>query len=190
MINGDPHNLETRIKNTVENIKTSDKIFQHNKSLAVDFLKYLEGQGLSNSRISRYLYSLKTIMQEVEWELDKPDRDRLIELVGDINRNKYWDDDIADATKKEYKKLVRKFYKDYLTTKEGINGEELTNFFSTTVKKNYADPEDLPKPEHIAELVKHCQRPRDKAFLMLLWSSSGRIAALLGTRWKVINRRF
>lgn len=188
MSDGDPHNRKQRIENTIDNIKTSDKISQHNTELALDFKKYLEGQGLSQDRLSRYLYSLKRVAIEVEWNLDEPDKDRLIELVGDINQSKYWSKDIAHATKKEYKKLVRKLYSDYLDSKrDDIDGEELTDFFAVTGKKNYADPDELPKPRHVAEMVRRCRRPRDSGFIMLLWSSSARIGAVLGLRWKDIR---
>jgi integrase len=188
MSDGDPHNREERIQSTIQTIKNSEKVSQQNEELVLDFKKYLEGEGLSKDRISRYLYSLKKLVEEVNWELSEPDQDRLIELIGDINQSKYWSKTISESTKAEYKKLVRKLYKDYLDTKKTeIDGEELTNFFNITVKKNYADPDELPRPHHIADLVKHCYQPRDSAFCMLLWSSSGRIGAILGLRWKDIR---
>lgn len=188
MSDGDPHNRKERIQSTLQTVKTSEKISEHNKELFLDFKKYLEGEGLSQDRISRYLYSLKKVVEEVDWKLSEPDKDRLIELVGDINQSKYWSKEISESTKAEYKKLVRKLYKDYLNAKKTqIDGEQLTDFFTVTVKKNYADPDELPKPRHIASIVKHCERTRDSAFCMLLWSSSGRIGAILGLRWKDIR---
>lgn len=187
MSDGDPHNQTTRIQNTVSSVKSSNKISQENKDLITDFKSYLEGQGLSKSRISRYLYSLKKIAEEVGWKLNEPDKDRLIKLVGDINQSKYWDKEIAEATKKEYKKLIRKFFKDYLSTKsEDIDGEALTDFFTLTVKEQYADSEELPKPCHIAHIVQNCKQPRDSSFCMVLWSAA-RIGAILGLKWKDIR---
>jgi integrase len=187
MSDGDPHNQTTRIQNTISSVKSSNKISQENKDLITDFKSYLEGQGLSKSRISRYIYSLKKIAVEVDWNLNEPDKDRLIKLVGDINQSKYWDKEIAEATKKEYKKLIRKFFKDYLSTKnEEIDGEALTDFFTLTVKEQYADPEELPKPHHIARIVRNCKRPRDSSFCMVLWSGA-RIGAVLGLKWKDIR---
>ena len=187
MSDGDPHNQKTRIQNTISSVKSSDKISQENKDLIIDFKNYLEGQGLSKSRISRYLYSLKKIAEEVDWSLNEPDKDRLIQVVGDINQSKFWDKEIAEATKKEYKKLIRKLFKDYLSNKqEDIDGEALTDFFSLTVKEKYADPEELPKPHHIARIVRNCRRPRDSSFCMVLWTGA-RIGAILGLKWKDIH---
>jgi integrase len=188
MSDGDPHNRKTRIENTLKSIKNSGRITHSNKDFAIDFKKFLDSQNLSLDRTSRYLYSLKTVAEEVEWNLSQPDKDRLIELVGDINQSKYWDKDISHATKKEYKKLIRKMYSSYLDSKrKDLNGEELTDFFSVTSKKNYADPDELPRPNHVAEIVRNCPRPRDSGFCMLLWSSSARIGAILGLKWKDIR---
>lgn len=188
MSDGDPHNRKTRIENTLKSIKNSERISDANKDFAIDFKKFLDSQNLSLDRTSRYLYSLKTVAEEVDWDLSQPNKDQLIELVGDVNQSKYWDKDISHATKKEYKKLIRKLYSSYLDSKrKDLDGEELTDFFSVTGKKNYADPDELPRPKHIAEIVRKCPRPRDSGFCMLLWSSSARIGAILGLKWKDIR---
>lgn len=187
MSDGDPHNRKQRIRNTLQSIEESNKISEHNKEVALDFKKYLESQDLSLDRTSRYLYSLKTVLQEIDWKLDEPNKDNLIELVGDVNKSEYWDKDISHATKKEYKKLIRKLYADYLESKEeNIDGDELTDFFTVTGKKKYADPEELPRPHHIAKIVKNCRNSRDKSFCMILWTAA-RIGAVLGLRWKDIR---
>ena len=188
MTDGDPHHREQRLKNTIESIENSDQISEHNTEVALDFKKYLESQGLSLDRISRYFYSLKFVLRHIDWKIDEPTKDDLIELVGDINQDKLWDGERAEATKAEYKKLVRKLYKDYLDAKrEDFDGEGLTDFFTVTVKKNFVDPEELPRPRDVAELVQNCYRTRDKAFIMTIWSTSARISAVLGLRWKDVR---
>lgn len=188
MSDGDPHHRTERIRKTIQEVEKSAEISDHNTKFILDFKQYLESQGLSLDRISRYLYSLKKVAKNIDWKLDEPTKERMMELVGDIHQSKYWDKEIADATQCEYKKLIRKLYRDYLgKKKEEIDGDKLTDFFSVTAKTNFADPEELPKPRHIAQMVKHRRHPRDKAFLMLLWSSAGRIGAVLGLRWKDIR---
>lgn len=188
MTDGDPHNRTTRIRNTIQNLEDSPEVSSHNFGVVKDFKRYLEAQGLSKDRISRYLYSLKKIAEEVEWKIDEPTKDRLIQVVGDIQQSKYWEDDIAEGTKSEYKKLVRKLYADYLDSKsQDVDGEYLTDFFTAAASKNYADPDELPRPQHVAEIVRNCPRPRDSGFCMLLWSSAARIGAVLGLRWKDVG---
>lgn len=187
MTDGDPHHRKQRIRNTLEEIEKSEKVSDHNKQVVEDFKRYLESQNLSLDRISRYLYSLKKIVLNIDWKLDEPDKDKAIDLVGDINRSEYWNKEIADATKKEYLKLLRKLWDDWLDgQREDIDGEELTDFFSVTEKKNYDSPEILPKPSHIAEVVRNIPRARGRSFAMLLWTSA-RVGAVLGCRWKDIR---
>lgn len=54
-------------------------------------------------------------------------------------------------------------------------------------KNPYADPSELPKPSHVAKMVRASDRMRDKPFMMTLWSTSARIGAILGLRWKDIR---
>jgi integrase len=188
MTDGDPHNRTTRIRNTIQNLEQSEKVSEHNLQVVKDFKQYLEAQGLSKDRISRYLYSLKRIAEEVEWKLDEPSKNRIIQLVRDIHQSEYWEDEISDGTQSEYKKLIRKLYNDYLSSKrEDVDGEDLTDFFTVAVSKNYADPNELPRPKQVAEIVRNCPRPRDSGFCMLLWSSAARIGAVLGLKWKDVR---
>ena len=187
MSDGDPHHRTERIRKTIQEVEKTAEISDHNTEFILDFKQYLESQGLSLDRISRYLYSLKKVAKNIDWKLEEPTKDEVMELAENIHQSKYWDKEIADATKCEYKKLIRKLYKDYLSKKKDIDGEELTDFFSVTAKTNFADPEELPKPHHIAKMVKNRREPRDKAFIMQLWSSAGRISAVLGCRWSDIR---
>lgn len=187
MTDGDPHHRKQRIRNTLEEIEKSEKVSDHNKQVVEDFKRYLESQNLSLDRISRYLYSLKRIVLNIDWKLDEPDKDKAIDLVGDINRSEYWNKEIADATKKEYLKLLRKLWDDWLDgQREDVDGEKLTDFFSVTEKKNYDSPEVLPKPAHVAEIVRNIPRARGRSFAMLLWTAA-RVGAVLGCRWKDIR---
>lgn len=137
MTDGDIHNRQSRINNTIKSLKEDNRVSDKDLEVILDFKNYLESQNLSLDRISRYFYSLKFIVRHIDWELDQPDKEKLVALVRDINQDELWDDERADSTKCEYKKLVRKLYKDYLDEKrEDLDGEELTGFFTVTAKKS------------------------------------------------------
>ena len=84
------------------------------------------------------------------------------------------------ATKAEYRKSIRKLYKDYLgDTREDIDGETSTNFFTVTADNSKVDSDRLPGLTEVKELVKAADRNLDKALIMLLWGSAGRIGEVL-----------
>jgi site-specific recombinase XerD len=88
----------------------------------------------------------------------------------------------------EYKKAVRKLYTDYLESKkEDFNGEKLCDFFSLTVNVSHTDPDRLPTPDIVRALVESATKSRDKALIMTLWSSAGRIGEILGLQWKDVK---
>jgi hypothetical protein len=92
----------------------------------------------------------------------------MVELVGAINQNQIKDTELADSTKAEYGKSLIKFYSDFLDTmKEDINqvpddldGEKLTDFFTSTCKTTMPDPETLPEPDTIRRLVRNVPKTR------------------------------
>lgn len=185
MSDGDIHNYGSRLKNRIETIKHTDKTSEHNKQLLLDFNNYMSSQGLSEGRIARYLYSWLIFLPHIDFDIDKVSKKQLIKLVGKINQDKIKDKELAEQTKREYKKAIKKFYTDFMESRESdFKGGELCDFFTLTVKESYLDPDRLPTPIIVAELVNNARNPRDKALLMTLWSTAGRIGEILGLKWK------
>lgn len=190
MSDGDIHNSARLVKQNAERIQnlTEEKISDRNKELLLEFKDYLYSQDLSNSRIARYLYTWYRLAPFIDFDLDNPEKKDLVSLVGKINQSEIKDSEMAEETKKEYKKAVKKFFKDFIDTKvDEIDGEDLTSFFTLTVKSKYTDPDHLPTPDTVKKLVKRADRIRDKAFLMTLWSTAGRTSEILGLKWKDVK---
>jgi integrase/recombinase XerD len=189
MTDGDIHNRDGKIRNTTERIQNLKEISEENRQHLLDFKEHLFSENLSKDRISRHLYTWVRLVEYVDFQLDEVEKRDLVRLVGKVNRSEISDkDQLADTTKAEYRKSIRKFYKDFLgNRREDIDGEELTDFFTVTASAPTADPEELPMPRHVRQLVKNCDRSRDKAFIMSLWSSGGRIGEILGMKWKDVS---
>lgn len=169
MSDGDIYNGGREIKRNVERIKNLDKISENNREALLDFKNYLLSQGLSDSRTNRYLYTWCRLSSHVDFDLYEPEKDDVIKLVGKLNQGEIKEKEMAPGTKKEYKKAVNKFFKDFLgSKKEDIDGEYLTDFFTTTVKSSRTDPDRLPTPNVVKEMVKQANRLRDKAAIMAL----------------------
>jgi integrase len=188
MTQGDIHYSEQGVQNKVEKIKNSENISEHNKQILLDLTDYMYGQDLSNTRVIRYLYSWTVLIEHIDWNLDEVEKKDLIELVKTINQNKVQEKDLSDHTLREYKKAIRKLYTDYMPSRESdFDGESLCDFFTLTIDTKKADPDNLLEPEHVKKLIRAAERTRDKAFMMVLWSSAGRIGEVLGLQWRDIR---
>lgn len=186
MTNGDIHNRQGKIDSTISKLQNQDNISEHNREILLNFKQYLLTEDLSKDRISRHLYNWRILVEHVDFRLDEADKSDLLSLVGKINRSKITrKDSLADTTKAEYRKSIRKLYKHYLqTTRENIDGEALTDFFTVSVPRSRPDPDRLPRPKHVKELIRNANRARDKAFIAVLWGSAGRVGEVLGLKWK------
>jgi hypothetical protein len=63
----------------------------------------------------------------------------------------------------------------------------MTDFYTLTVKEQYEDPDRLPGAGTARTMVKRADRLRDKALIMTLWSTGGRISEVLGLKWKDVK---
>jgi integrase len=187
MTDGDIHNRSGTIENNIERIQNLEN--DTNREILLNFKDYLYSEGLSDDRLCRHLTSWIGLIEHVDFDLDEASKEDIVNLVGKVNRSEVGiKDELADSTKAEYRKSIRKLYGHFLdATREDFGGEEMTDFFSVTASSSTVDPERLPRPRHVRELVSVADRTRDKAFLMVLWSSAGRIGEVLGLKWKDVR---
>lgn len=203
MTQGDIHNHQNIVNNLEKDLKNHSKITEKDKEILVkglnnapSFLTYLRNQGMSKSRIRRYMYSWKRITQYTNWEILEADKTKIATFIGHMSQDQFHKKDgtpFSESTKREYKKSIRKMYTDYIQEyqeelgfEDTYNGEDLINF-TLTIDRNFTDPDRLPKPRHIKELVETADRPRDKAYIMTLWSTGGRNGEVLGLKWKDVK---
>ncbi|MFB6215686.1 MAG: hypothetical protein ABEJ03_03475 [Candidatus Nanohaloarchaea archaeon] len=92
MTDGDIYNRQTRIQNTLKSLEEDESVSDHNLEIILDLKKFLESQNFSLDRISRYFYSLKFIVQHIDCKLDETDKEKLVDLVRDINEGELWED--------------------------------------------------------------------------------------------------
>ncbi|MFB6115037.1 MAG: tyrosine-type recombinase/integrase [Candidatus Nanohalobium sp.] len=203
MTNGDIHNRSRTLQRLKQQIKTSPDISERDKKVLVEgnttfpsFLTYMENKDHSTSRVNRYLRTWKRLSERTEWELEDVSKTRITELIGDLNTDKICKkngDAFAPSTKREIKKGIRKMYTDFfeaysneLNIEDGFDGEEVINF-TLTIDRSYTDADKLPNPFHVKELIENCEKPRDKAYIMLLWSTGGRHGEILGLQWQDVS---
>ena len=84
MTQGDTHNRKNTFKRVKTQITTSPNISERDKDILVrgtseapSFLSYIQNQGLSQSRINRYLRTWKRLCERVDWTIEEVDKRKL-----------------------------------------------------------------------------------------------------------------
>jgi integrase len=203
MTQGDIYDQKRRLKNIKTRINTSEDISERDKDILVNglencpsLLSHMQTRGHSLSRVNRYLLTAKRLLEHVDWKIEDVDKTKITEYIGELNTGKICKkngEPYSESTKREKKKGIRKLYADYAEVyKESLNlgqsfdSDDLINF-TLTIDRKFTSPERLPTPNTVRKLVKNAERPRDKAYIMLLWSTGGRHSEILGLKWKDIR---
>ncbi|MBC5793211.1 MAG: tyrosine-type recombinase/integrase [Nanohaloarchaea archaeon] len=201
MAAGDPNDFDEKLASSIQKIKTSDQISEHNKDVLLDFHQFLEEDGLSTGRIERPLTIWRIILVQgkEDFKLDEPAEEDIKRVAKKITNGDREDEDLIDGkdrikemsvgTQREYLKAVRKLVTGYLEDrKSNFKGENLINFTLPSEEK-LLEPEKLPRPEHIEQMLNNVEslKVRNKALIMTLWGSGGRISEVLSLKWKDVN---
>lgn len=92
----------------MQEIQDSENISEYNKDILIELKNYLEAQDLSQDRISRYMYTWKMFAEYNNWKIDHKDKEKLVDLVDDINKDNIKEKELSQYTKMEYKKAITK----------------------------------------------------------------------------------
>ncbi len=164
---------DVRIPQLLSSIEESEMIKNENKEYLKDFYRDLKVMDYSDARIYKLLSHLKKIGEEIDFVFDEASEDNIKDVVIWIK-----DRDLADTTKRDYRVVLKRFYK-------WINGEnngypECVSWIKTTNKKqNGSLPENMLTEEDIKALLKSTNHPRDRAFISMLWETGARIGELM-----------
>ena len=131
--------------------------------------KNLAARGLSHARILKYLITLRKIYSWLQKPFQEATKEDLESLLQKIEEIKY-----SAWTKQNYRVILKRFYK-WLRNTEQYPPE--VSWIKTTIKRNEEKiPEQLLTAEEVKQLVYHANNLRDKALIMLLYDSGGRIS--------------
>ena len=94
MTRGDIHNRKQTYKRLKNQITTNPDISERDKNILIEgssdfpsFCSYMENEGLSQSRITRYLRTWKRLLERVEWQIEEVDKTKITEYVGRLNKD-------------------------------------------------------------------------------------------------------
>jgi site-specific recombinase XerD len=174
----DIHNFSSRLESYLKNL---NKLDFYSKKKILEFVKYLQAEGISKGRILKYVYILENVAKMLKVKFEKATKDDIIDLVSKIEGNNKW----SEWTKHEYKVVIRRFYK-WLRNSEDYPPE--VKWIKTTLKKsNEKLPEEVLTEEEIKKLSETAYTTRDKAFVLALYESGCRIGEFLPLKIKNLS---
>jgi integrase len=178
MTEGDIHN-RTAINKRIDKKLEESQLSQTNISAVRDFTDKLKASGIGKDRIRNYLWSFDYLAKHIDFDLEDAEEEDLLKLAGVINGDLR--DDLSEYSIAELKKTLSKYYGWHLDRRQDID------FLGTTVDQTRIEglkPEEVLRPTEVKKIVRHAGNKRDKALIMTLWASGGRIEAVLNTQWK------
>lgn len=158
------------------------KIDEQSKAELLKFHNYLFAQGLSRSRVIKYLTHLRQVALLLNKPFARVTKEDIIDLVRRIESRQ----DYSGWTKRDYKVAIKRFYK-WLRGDEEYP-EEVRWIKSNRRNNNHLLPEELLTEEEIKQMTEAADNPRDRALVFVLYESGCRIGEILSL--KIRNVQF
>ncbi len=162
---------EGRHKQILEKVKENDEVTKGNKELFEKYHRYLLLQDYSDAHLQKLLSHLKVVVEHIDFDLKGADREQIEEIIAWVNSR-----DIADATKRQYKIVVKVVYK---WLNDGEYPDKVDWITTTEKQKNGKLPKKMLTEDDVKELIQHAGNPRDRALISLLWETGARIGELI-----------
>jgi site-specific recombinase XerD/ribosomal protein S27AE len=177
----DIHEYGRRVERAKALLARSNPISRQNQKLISDFLRHCEANGLSKGRIAKYAINLRQIAEWLGKDFDKATKGDIENLMHRVETSDY-----SPATRVDYRVIIKSFHRWLKGSDEEYPPE--VKWIKTTLKqKDKLLPRELPTEEEIKRLVESADNPRDRAFIMVLYESGGRIGEVGSLRIKDIE---
>lgn len=135
------------------------------------FEEHLIAQGESEGRVLKYLYTLRKIYQWLGKPFEEATRIDIEKILLKLEEKEY-----SPWTKQSYKVILKYFYK-WLRGSEEYPKE--VSWIKTNIKRSQEKlPTELLTREDVLKMIHAAKNIRDKALLMLLYESGGRISEI------------
>jgi len=182
---------EKNFEKELKRLKKSN-ISSKNKELITKFHNYLFSTGSGLLRVAKLSSQLRRICPKLDKSLDKLGKSDIINLIALYSQ----DTRLSDATKADYRRVIKQFYKWYrdedprLNSADQIIRSETLKFYKfveteigTAYKKKQADPNTIISDEDCDLIVeKGCRTAREKAFVAFLHESGCRTGEFLNIK--------
>jgi integrase len=166
------HNYKRRLENTYKRVMSYDNISADNKALITKFRNNCIADGLSISKLDRYIFDIGMYARMLKKPLLEATKEDIKAIIAEVEQ-KEW----SPHTKHSFKITLRKFYKSIEGPEEkGVYPERIRWLHSNVKNNQIKRPSDMVSEEEAMEMINCCRNARDKAFIAVLFESGCRIS--------------
>lgn len=177
----DVHRHQQTLESSLRRLKETTELNPSDQQLILEFHNDSLALGLSKTRSIKYLSILPHLSKMLKIGFKEAKKEHLKELIADLERTNY-----SNWTKKDYKIVLRRFYK-WLKGNDEEYPDEVKWIKASFRNEKHKLPEDLLTEDEVKRLVQATEHPRDRAFVEALYETGCRIAELLTIRLKNVH---
>lgn len=168
----DIHNYKRRLERTIENIKKSN-ISEENKATIKRFHDICMSEGMSLSKMERYLFDLSKFAIMLNKDLMQATKDEILGIVTGIEKREW-----SPHTKQSFKVMIKKFYKSVEGFENGVYPERVRAIKTNLKECNKKRPSDLLTETDVRRMIECAANLRDKTLIAILYESGCRIGEI------------
>jgi site-specific recombinase XerD len=173
------------IEKAKDHVKKVD-ILKENQNHILNFIEQIAAEGLSKTRQQKYIYTLISISRMIDKDYNKLTKQDIVKLCSEINNS-----ELAEWTKHDRLVAIKRFMK-YIYEQLGETYDKgeypaCVKWIRTTIKQNRRkNPDDLLDAEDVKKLANHTNNLRDRAMVLVLYESAGRISEIQNIKVKQV----
>jgi len=175
----DIHYSEHKVKYAIEKIKHEPGLSEEDRNAILEYVLKLQSQGLNAARVAKYAYSLIVLKRHLKCNFKDAGRAEIEELMRWLNSSEY-----TAWYKSDLKGILKRFYRwlrtGALDTSAPYPPE--VAWIKDNLKKNEMKAPDVLTEDEAMAMVRSADKPRDKAFIAVLYEGGFRIGEALTAR--------
>jgi integrase/recombinase XerD len=177
----DVHGIKGRYESALRQVKTDKQLSEYNRKTILRFIADLQADSITVPRQIKYLRLLPPLAKQLKKDFNKARVEDIKRIVTEINQSKQ-----ADWTKSDYRVTLKRFYRWLRKLPKGQNPPE-TSWIRIGGGNKRILPEELLTEEDITKLVEACENSRDRALVLCIYETGGRIGEILNLRRKHVQ---
>jgi integrase/recombinase XerD len=173
----------TRAKIYIKNLNIRNR----NRNHILNFIEYLDAEGLTLVRQTKYCYTLGTLSKLINKDFSKITKDDVVKLINKINEKDY-----TEWTKRDFKIVLKRLIK-FIKEQDGNEYDKReypkeVKFINTTIKHNQKKkPKEILSIDEVKKLADNTENLRDRCFILTTYETGARISEILGLKIKDIE---
>ncbi|MCA9443848.1 MAG: tyrosine-type recombinase/integrase [Candidatus Omnitrophica bacterium] len=169
----DIHNRDRQYQRLLRGIRESD-LSERNKDLLERFHQDLVLENLTKARLVKLVGTMKLLALMMGKDLSAATIEDVKRVVGRIQQR----EDLSSWTKRDYKIILRKFFKWLHKTKGYPEIVDWVKVGISRSEKRLPSDGELLTPQESIRLIEAATHPRDQALISLIWESGARVSEI------------